>query len=120
MSLHVIGFGALNLDEFWEVSPDFLHRHGLTVGDECVRNEEWFLRVYPALEAEADLKAMDPGGSAANAVTALHRLGLHTGFYGVTGKDGVDVLRLEELGDGPGSEHSCLVQARGPVPCPDR
>ena len=99
MSPHVIGFGALNLDEFWEVSPDFLHRHGLVVGEECVRDEDWFLRVYPALETEADLKAVDPGGSAANAVTALRRMGLQTGFYGVTGKDGVDALRLQDLGD---------------------
>lgn len=98
VGLHVIGFGALNLDEFWEVSPDFLRRHGLKVGEECVRDEEWFHQVYPALEAEADLKAVDPGGSAANAISALHRMGLQTGFYGVTGEDGAQSLRLEELG----------------------
>ncbi|MFH1115965.1 MAG: PfkB family carbohydrate kinase [Pseudomonadota bacterium] len=99
MKLHAIGFGALNLDEFWEVSGDFLAAHGLRVGEEYVRDEDWFRRVYPSLAMQAQMKAIDPGGSAANAMAALHRMGFDTGFYGTTGQDGVRDLRLEELGD---------------------
>jgi len=98
VKLHAIGFGALNLDEFWEVSVDFLLAHGLDVGEEYVRDEEWFLKVYPSLAREAEMKAIDPGGSAANAIAALHRMGFDTGFYGVTGQDGAQALRLGELG----------------------
>ena len=99
LKLHAIGFGALNLDEFWEVSGDFLTTHGLQVGEEYVRDEDWFQRVYPSLMSQARMKAMDPGGSAANAMAALHRMGFDTGFYGATGEDGARDLRLEELGD---------------------
>ncbi len=96
--LHAIGFGALNLDEFWEVSKDFLLAHGLYAGEEYVRDEEWFHRVYPSLAGGAEMKAIDPGGSAANTMAALHRMGFDTGFYGVTGQDGIENLRLGELG----------------------
>jgi sugar/nucleoside kinase (ribokinase family) len=98
VKLHTIGFGALNLDEFWEVSGDFLDSYGLKVGEEYVRDEPWFRQVYPHLKQEADMMAIDPGGSAANAIAALHEMGFDTGFYGVTGEDGVESLRLDELG----------------------
>ncbi|MDQ7782740.1 MAG: carbohydrate kinase family protein [Desulfomonilaceae bacterium] len=98
MRLHAIGFGALNLDEFWEVPAEFLSAHGLRLGEEYVRDEAWFHCVYPSLAKEAEMKALDPGGSAANAMAALRRMGFHTGFYGATGGDGVSSLRLGELG----------------------
>lgn len=100
MKLHAIGFGSLNLDEFWEVPHAFLKTHDLEPGQEYVRDLDWFPRVYVSLHAEGVLRARDPGGSAANTIAALHRMGFNTGFYGVTGKTDAAFLRLEELGAG--------------------
>ena len=96
--LHVIGFGSLNLDEFWEVPGEFLVRHDLEPGREYVRDLDWFERVYGTLAREAERKARDPGGSAANAVAALRKMGFTTGFYGVAGSADAELLRLDELG----------------------
>ncbi|MBI4964197.1 MAG: hypothetical protein HY913_13040 [Desulfomonile tiedjei] len=98
MRLHAIGFGSLNLDEFWEVDQDFLRDHDLNPGEEYVKDVQWFARIYPALLRQGALKGSDPGGSAANMIAALRKMGLNTGFYGVTGKDDAIALRLEELG----------------------
>jgi len=95
--LDAIGFGSLNLDEFWEVSPEFLHSHGLKPGEEYVRDIDWFSRVYPQLKAQGNLKGIDPGGSAANTIAALFKMGFETGFYGATGKDDLKKMRPEEL-----------------------
>ena len=98
MKLDAIGFGALNLDEFWEVSSEFLSSHGLEPGEEYTRDVDWFEQVYPELTAQANLKAVDPGGSAANTIAALFKMGFETGFYGATGKDDLGKMRTEELG----------------------
>jgi sugar/nucleoside kinase (ribokinase family) len=96
--LDAIGFGSLNLDEFWEVSAEFLSSHGLRPGEEYIRDIDWFEEVYPELKALGNLKAVDPGGSAANMVAALFKMGFETGFYGATGKDDLERMRPEELG----------------------
>ncbi len=101
MKLDAIGFGSLNLDEFWEVPESFLLRHGLETGREYVRDSHWFQEVYPLLREEGVLKAVDPGGSAANMIAALRRMGFVTGFFGSCGNDGLESLRLNELGDRP-------------------
>jgi ribokinase len=96
--LDAIGFGSLNLDEFWEVSSEFLSSHGLKPGEEYVRDVEWFEQVYPELKALGNLKASDPGGSAANMIAALFKMGFETGFYGATGRNDLTKMRPEELG----------------------
>jgi ribokinase len=98
LTLHAIGFGALNLDEFWEVPREFLQEYDLEPGREYVRDLNWFSEVYPRLAETALLRARDPGGSAANAMAALRKMGFDTGFYGVTGSHDREALRLEELG----------------------
>jgi sugar/nucleoside kinase (ribokinase family) len=98
VKLHAIGFGSLNLDEFWEVPRAFLKAHHLEPGQEYVRDLDWFQRVYAILHAEGVLRARDPGGSAANMIAALRRMGFNTGFYGVTGRADAPLIRLEELG----------------------
>lgn len=102
MKLDAIGFGSLNLDEFWEVDLKFIETHGLRTGEEYVRDVEWFNRVYPVLINQAELKARDPGGSAANTIAALRKMGFETGFFGAGGNTDQDRLRLAELGD-PGN-----------------
>lgn len=102
MNLDAIGFGSLNLDEFWEVDSMFLDVHGLQTGEEFVRDVEWFNRVYPVLVDRAELKARDPGGSAANTIAALRKMGFDTGFFGAGGRADQASLRPAELGD-PGN-----------------
>lgn len=97
-ALDAIGFGSLNLDEFREVPRAFLVEHGLEPGREYVRDLEWFERVYPALAREGTLRACDPGGSAANTIAALAKMGWVTGFYGSTGVEDAAALRLTDLG----------------------
>jgi len=97
-TLDAIGFGSLNLDEFWEVPRGFLAERGLEPGREYVRDLEWFTRVYPLLAREGVLRAQDPGGSAANTIAALAKMGCATGFFGSTGSEDAAALRLSELG----------------------
>jgi ribokinase len=98
LRLHAIGFGSLNLDEFWEVTREFLEAQNLEPGAEYVRNVEWFASVYPLLPSHGGRKALEPGGSAANMIAALAGMGFETGFCGATGIEDIALLRLEELG----------------------
>ncbi len=121
MNLDVIGFGSLNLDEFWEVPSEFFERYGLRAGHEYVKSAQWFSEVYPVLNSQGSLKAIDPGGSAANMTAALRKMGFSTGFYGAAGSDGLKKIRTEELGnktnllidvfDGPTGRCLCLINA---------
>jgi ribokinase len=97
--IDVIGFGSLNLDEFWEVPPELLVEHGLRAGEEYIRDSGWFVRMYELLRAVGSRKAADPGGSAANTIAALRRMGFRTGFYGAAGETDRGALRLDELGE---------------------
>jgi ribokinase len=99
LQLDAIGFGSLNLDEFWEVDRTFLLVHGLEPGKEYVRDVAWFINAYPELSRQAVLKAVDPGGSASNMIAAMRRMGFATGFYGVTGEEDAASLMLHELGE---------------------
>ena len=99
MTLDVIGFGSLNLDEFREVPAAFLRRQNLKAGEEYVRDLVWFRSIYPELSEHGRLVGADPGGSAANMVAALRRMGFRTGFYGTTGREDAPAMRLHELGE---------------------
>jgi ribokinase len=97
MTLDAIGFGALNIDEFWEVDRDFLERHGLDPGSEYVRDSESFAFIYPDLNKSGKRQTAGPGGSAANTIAALAKMGFNTGFYGAAGRG--DFPYLDELGE---------------------
>lgn len=121
MTLDVIGFGSLNLDEFWEVPADFLKSLGFESGHEYIRDVDWFRDIYPQLMTMGSLKAIDPGGSAANMIAALRRMGFNTGFFGATGLDGIGAMRIADLGasdglaveviDGPTGRCLCLINS---------
>jgi ribokinase len=96
--LDVIGFGSLNIDEFWEVPGDFLREFELEPGREYVKDIIWFTDVCPVLLERGVNRASDPGGSAANTIAALKRMGFRTGFYGAAGTEDCGLLRQEELG----------------------
>ncbi len=96
--MDALGFGSLNIDEFWEVPKGFLAAYGLKIGHEYVRDVQWFKAFYPELKNKGILRAVDPGGSAANTIAALKNMGFSTGFIGTAGKEDAMQLRLEDLG----------------------
>jgi sugar/nucleoside kinase (ribokinase family) len=97
----VIGFGALNLDIIYEV--DSLARiaaHGhseLRPGREADGDGESFLRIQKCVESAGRLRARAPGGSAANTIGALSRMGFRTGFIGKLGIDAEGETLLAEM-----------------------
>lgn len=70
----VVGLGALNLDELYIVE-----------------------RLLDDDEGEVVFAGAYPGGSAANTVYALAKLGLHTGFLGAVGDDEAGKILLESF-----------------------
>jgi len=73
--LEVVGLGALNYDELYAVER-------IAAGGE----EVGILHMHTA-----------PGGSAANTIVALARLGVSTGFVGVVGNDQAGDFIIEEM-----------------------
>lgn len=88
----VIGIGALNLDLFYELQE--LESLGLKGGRETAEGKA-FAELWDKLEKTGRLVAKSAGGSAANTVYALHRLGFQTAFLGRVGDDpeGEEVLK---------------------------
>ncbi len=110
--MDVVGFGSLNLDEFWEAPGSLFALYGLRPGGEYVRDSDWFLSFYPKLISEGKKLGMDPGGSAANMIAALKRMGFSTGYYGAVGKSEVGLVRLHELGS---PEHLKIIHSDLPT-----
>lgn len=88
----VVGIGALNLDLFYEV--DELESFGLKGGREETEGDA-FAELKGKLEESGRLVAKSAGGSAANTIYALSRLGFETAFVGRVGVDpeGEEVLK---------------------------
>jgi ribokinase len=103
VNIEIIGLGALNIDHIYKVE-----------------------RILDDGEAVASEASAFPGGSAANTIYALAKLGVKTGFSGVVGDDdegrmllrdfqavGVDTSRIRvKLGEKTGSV-LCLSDRRG-------
>lgn len=75
-SIRVVGLGAMNLDELYQV-PSVLANHETTIES------------YQFL----------PGGSAANTIYGLAKLGINTGFVGAVGTDKASKLLLKDFRD---------------------
>ena len=99
--LDVVGCGALNLDVIYEV--DSLARIAaggdteLRPGREADGDGESFLRIRKSVERAGRLRARAPGGSAANTIGALSRMGFRTGFIGKVGIDAEGETLLAEM-----------------------
>jgi len=98
--LDVIGFGALNLDLIYEV--DSLGRIAagepeLRPGRELDTDVESFLRIREKVDRLGRFRAQAPGGSAANTISALSRMGFQTGFIGKVGIDPEGEALLAEM-----------------------
>jgi ribokinase len=88
-TLDVIGFGAMNLDEI-AVVPKIV------------------------LDGETQIQALrrSPGGSAANTVYGLAKVGMRTGFVGAVGDDGAGRILVQDL-KGVGVDTIQVVVKRG-------
>jgi len=73
-SIEVVGLGALNIDYLYKVE-----------------------RVLDDGEAVVEESASSPGGSAANTVYGLAKLGVNTGFIGVVGDDAEGKILLQDF-----------------------
>ncbi len=86
-NIEVIGLGALNIDHIYRVER--------ILGDgEAAANKESISRYR---EAELKDVCTFPGGSAANTIYGLAKLGIKTGFAGVVGDDAEGKLMLRDF-----------------------
>ncbi len=87
-STEVVGLGALNIDN--------IHRVERILGDgEAAANKESISR-YREAELKKDVGAF-PGGSAANTIYGLAKLGVSTGFIGAVGDDSEGKILLQDF-----------------------
>jgi sugar/nucleoside kinase (ribokinase family) len=96
----VVGFGALNVDLIFEVedlkcisSKEFR----LDPGKEGFGSDEQFKSLSEQLKRFGTLKSKSGGGSAANTIVALARMGFSTRFIGKVGGDEEGDFLLESL-----------------------
>ncbi len=98
--LDVIGIGALNLDLMYEVDDlAALRKDGwpLHAGREHSLTPAEFRQLVKRLEHQGRLRFRSGGGSAANTIVALARMGFQTGFVGRTGADEEGAFILSEM-----------------------
>ena len=98
-----VGFGALNVDLFYEVdSFDRLNFGGvrLEAGGEIQGSDEDFQHLLKVLHRHGRFKGKSGGGSAANTIFALSRMGFNTAYIGKVGEDeeGNFLIRSLEVG----------------------
>ena len=122
--LDVIGFGAINLDMIYQVdSLSEISADGIELlpGRELSASPGTFSRVLQSLEKRGVLKTESGGGSAANTIVALSRMGFEAGFVGKVGEDaegerlraemeGVDLRGI--VSGGVSGKCLCILDAR--------
>ena len=95
---HAIGFGALNLDLIYEVPRELLVRFpGLEPGGEIFGAPSAFDPTMEFLSLHGRLRSRSGGGSAANTMVALSRMGFDVGYTGKVGGDEEGCFLLEAL-----------------------
>jgi sugar/nucleoside kinase (ribokinase family) len=98
--LDIIGIGALNLDLMYEVDDlTTLKEEGwpLLAGKEISLPPEEFPRLLQELRLEGNLRLRSGGGSAANTIVALARMGFGAGFVGRVGADEDGAFILNDM-----------------------
>ena len=92
--MDVVGLGALNVDMVYEVE---LASFGLEAGRERIGSYEEFKGLLELLKNKGKLRAKSGGGSAANTIYALAKMGFSCGYLGKVGKDEEGNFLLEDL-----------------------
>ena len=96
--LDVVGFGALNLDVIYSV--DSVEAAGLEAGTEIIGWSGDMRHFNHTLESHGGPPvSVTPGGSAANTIYALKRMGFLTGYIGAVGEGDIGDRLIEGLGD---------------------
>lgn len=85
--MDVVGFGALNVDLSYEVSESLAERLSVRAGKEREGRSLGSLRELEGLLEKEKLLGRSGGGSAANVMVALSRMGFDTGYLGKVGDD---------------------------------
>jgi len=96
----IVGFGALNLDLIFEVENlKSISSNGfrLNPGEDGFGSDEEFESLLEQLNRFGTLKSKSGGGSAANTMVALARMGFPTKFIGKVGEDREGDFLLENL-----------------------
>jgi sugar/nucleoside kinase (ribokinase family) len=96
----VIGIGALNLDLLYEVETlAALRKQGwpLHAGREQYLSPREFRRLLQAVVQRGRLRFRSGGGSAANTIVALAKMGFQTAFVGRVGADDEGAFILSEM-----------------------
>ena len=96
----IVGFGALNQDLIFEVEDlKSISSKGppLDPGEEGFGSDEEFESLLEQLKRFGTLKSKSGGGSAANTIVALARMGFSTKFIGKVGEDKEGDFLLENL-----------------------
>lgn len=95
MKKDIIGFGAINLDLIYQVKDENLLKQ-LRISETAISKER-FNTLKRILAEKAELKLKSGGGSAANTVYALAKMGFKTGYIGKVGKDEEGKFLLENF-----------------------
>jgi len=95
--MDVVGVGALNVDLLYEVPSLQMEGMELVAGGTTYGTEERFYQPVQELTRTGRLMGRSAGGSAANTIFALARLGYQTAFLGVVGKDKDGAFILESM-----------------------
>ncbi len=95
----IYGFGALNVDLIFQVPGNTVGELPYRPGCEYVEEPFRAVELLGFLKERGVLQGRHGGGSAANAVVALSRLGVPCGFIGRVGEDPEGDFLLEALED---------------------
>ena len=95
----VIGIGALNVDLIYDLSDltTLKNLRQVSPGSEGTSNPSEFQSILKVLKSEGKLVKKSGGGSAANALYALSRMGFSAGFIGKVGSDAYGDFLLKAL-----------------------
>jgi len=96
--MDAIGIGSLNLDMIFEIEGSELVELDIEPGAEKYGTSEEFSVLLDILRSRGRLVGQAGGGSAANVICALGKMGFKTGILGMVGKDEYGDFILESMG----------------------
>jgi ribokinase len=95
----VVGVGSLNKDLIFEVEGLEIAGRTFAPGGAVVGTNEQFHSVLETIVREGHLLRKSGGGSAANTVFSMSRMGLSAGFIGTVGNDEDGAFLIRSMGD---------------------
>jgi ribokinase len=96
--IDVVGVGSLNQDLIYEVEGLEIAGMSFTPGASVVGSAEQFKTVLEEVSREGHLLQRSGGGSAANAVYSMSRMGFSAGFIGTVGNDEEGDFLIRSMG----------------------